>query len=595
MTKLLFLRPQVKEKIWGGDELEKRFGYEGSGKRMGEAWVISGHPEGVSVVEGGPFHGQRLDLLWEQHPELFGNEDGRYGDRFPLLVKIIDAKEDLSIQVHPDDAYAKVHEQGALGKTECWYILDCKPGTAIIIGHKAKDQKEMEEMIRQGRWKEFIREIPIKKGDFFQIPPGCLHAIKGGTLLLETQQSSDITYRVYDYGRLSDGKPRPLHLEKSMEVMTVPWKPEEGERNIKMTEQAEEEHLQSCRYYTVERFSVHGIWEHYFHHGFTNVSVVEGQGEIDGIPVRKGINFIVPFGYGPCRFAGDFQMICSWPGEEKDCKETEGAGGGSERGICLKVLDWMGRLKAMANDEKQAVLAFEDFYEEGDRICLTVPKKNCHYALQIDDAIESSLIFMTEKELTFDIPFGEKKKSWNPKAFTGRRHYLTCRRAGDWEINGYRNLAVNTLDQHEASGCFPHASANVETRGESVFAARNAIDGVVANASHGSWPYESWGINRREDAEFLLEFGRPVSFDRIVLWTRADFPHDNWWIQARLEFSDGTGETITLEKTGKGQEFLLEKKDILWIRLKNLVKSDDPSPFPALTQIQVYGTEGRQI
>lgn len=313
MTELLFLRPQVKEKIWGGDELEKRFGYEGSGKRMGEAWLVSGHPEGVSIVEGGPFHGQRLDTLWEKHPEMFGNGDGRYGDRFPLLVKIIDAREDLSIQVHPDNAYAKVHEHGSLGKTECWYILDCKQGASIIIGHKAKDRQEMEEMIRQGRWKEFIREIPIKKGDFFQIPPGCLHAIKSGTLLLETQQSSDITYRVYDYGRLCEGKPRPLHLEKSMDVVTVPWKPETENRKIKREENVDKEYLQSCSYYTVERYDVHGIWEHDFHHGFTNVSVVEGEGKADGIPIRKGMSFIVPSGYGKCRLEGNFQVICSWP------------------------------------------------------------------------------------------------------------------------------------------------------------------------------------------------------------------------------------------------------------------------------------------
>ena len=264
-------------------------------------------------------------------------------------------------------------------------------------------------------------------------------------------------------------------------------------------------------------------------------------------------------------------------------------------GICLKVLDRMDRLKAMAEGEEQAVLAFEGLYEEGDHISLKVPQRNCHYVVQIDDVIESSLVYIAEEELIFDIPFGEKKKSWNPKAFTGEWHYLTCRRAGGRETESYRNLAKNTLDQQKARGCFPHASANVETRGESVFAARNAIDGILANHSHGSWPYGSWGINRREDAEFLLEFGRPVSFDKIVLWTRADIPHDNWWIKARLEFSDGTGEVVSLKKTERGQEIFMEKKNISWIRLKDLIKSEDPSPFPALTQIEVYGTEGSPV
>jgi len=114
-------------------------------------------------------------LYWEKHPELFGNTGM---DRFPLLVKIIDAKDDLSIQVHPDDAYAKVHENGSLGKTECWFILDCKENATLVAGHNAKTKEELERMIHEGRWKEFIREIPIKPGDFIQIDPGTVHAIK---------------------------------------------------------------------------------------------------------------------------------------------------------------------------------------------------------------------------------------------------------------------------------------------------------------------------------------------------------------------------------------------------------------------------------
>lgn len=584
MEELLFLKPQFKEKIWGGSRLRECFGYDVPGDHVGEAWQISGHPEGSSMVEGGTYDGERLDVLWERHPELFGNEDGHYGSQYPLLVKLINAEDDLSIQVHPDDEYAGIHENGSLGKMECWYILDCKPGATIIIGHQAGSRQEMEEMIRQGRWKDFIREIPIKKGDFFQIPPGCLHAIKGGTLLLETQQSSDITYRVYDYGRLSGGNLRPLHLDQAMEVITVPWQPEASERNLLHTETADREFLQSCPYYTVERCRVHGIWEHYFHHGFTNVSVTDGAGTVNGIPIKRGMNFIVPAGFGSCRFEGELEMIISWA-------MTKERRAGSKTWIRLEVLDWMGRVKAWAEDEKQAVLAFEDIYEEGDRIRLTVPETGRHYGVRIDDVIEESLIYLTEKEFTFDIPFGEKKKSWNPKAFTGRRHYLTCRLAESYEVEAYRNLAKNTLDQHGGRGHYPHASANVETRGESVFAARNAIDGVTANHSHGSWPYESWGINQRDDAQFLLEFGRPVTFDRIVLRTRADFPHDNWWVQAKLEFSDGSQEIVEMKKTDKGQEFMIKKTDIVWIRIKDLVKSDDPSPFPALTQVEVYGRD----
>ena len=139
--------------------------------------------------------------------------------------------------------------------------------------------------------------------------------------------------------------------------------------------------------------------------------------------------------------------------------------------------------------------------------------------------------------------------------------------------------------------CYPHASANVETRGEAVFAAKNAIDGVTANHDHGKWPFASWGINQRDDAEIKLEFGREISTDRIVLHTRADFPHDNWWVKGTVEFSDGSSMVLDLEKTDGAQEFTFSEKKISWLVLKDLIKADDPSPFPALTQIEVFGTE----
>ena len=261
--------------------------------------------------------------------------------------------------------------------------------------------------------------------------------------------------------------------------------------------------------------------------------------------------------------------------------------------ICLEVLDQAGQVRGMAEDEDQAIMVFEGVYAEGDRIRLSVPQADCHYVVRVDDAVDEALVYMTRRELVFEIPFGEMKRSWSPRSFTGERHYLTCRRAEGYEIRAYRNLAENVLDQHGDRGGFPHASTNVETRGEAVFAARNAIDGIVADRSHGDWPYGSWGINRRPDAEFTLEFGRPVDIDKIVLYTRADFPHDNWWVQARLAFSDGSEEQISLEKGGKAQPFLIQRKEITWIKLSDLIPSSAPSPFPALTQIQVYGVESK--
>lgn len=248
-------------------------------------------------------------------------------------------------------------------------------------------------------------------------------------------------------------------------------------------------------------------------------------------------------------------------------------------------------VKATACGTEQAVLVFEGEYEEGDVIVLKTDCPNEHYTIRIDDCMDESFVYLTEPELIYTIPFGEKKVSYNPKAFTGMRHYLTIRKSNEYEVSQYRNLAVNVLDQHGDTGCFPHAHANVETRGEAVFAARNAIDGVLANESHGEWPYESWGINRQDDAEMTLDFGRPVDFDQIVLYTRADFPHDNWWVEATFTFSDGSTEVVTMEKSVEPHVFAIKKKNITWLKLSNLIKADDPSPFPALTQIEVYGKD----
>ncbi len=263
--------------------------------------------------------------------------------------------------------------------------------------------------------------------------------------------------------------------------------------------------------------------------------------------------------------------------------------------ICIEVRDGAGNIKAGEKDTGLAVLVFEGEYETKDTIHMTFPRVGAYYVIRVDDTMEEALVYITQREWVYEIPFGEKKEAYNPRAFAGSRHYVSCRQARDYEIASYRNLAKNVVDQHGEQGCFPHASANVETRGESVFAARNAIDGMVCNRSHGSWPFGSWGINRRQDAEFLLDFGRPVDIDCLVLWTRADFPHDSWWVQAGLIFSDGSEAVIRMEKSRKPHEFSIEKKKITWLKLVNLIQAEDPSPFPALTQIEVYGTEHGQV
>ena len=150
---------------------------------------------------------------------------------------------------------------------------------------------------------------------------------------------------------------------------------------------------------------------------------------------------------------------------------------------------------------------------------------------------------------------------------------------------------MNVNDQHDVKGCYPHASANVETRGESVFAARNAIDGLRENHGHGKWPYTSWGINRDPNAEMRVEFGRTVEVDCLLIFLRADFPHDSYWKEGKVCFSDGSSEVLNFQKTDKGQAFRIKPRRIEWLTLGQLIKNEDESPFPALTQIEVYGKD----
>ena len=257
--------------------------------------------------------------------------------------------------------------------------------------------------------------------------------------------------------------------------------------------------------------------------------------------------------------------------------------------LALKVLDEHGNTICVSSGEESVSLVHTAAYREGDVIVLESSEQDVHIWLQVDDALGASLCLLKTNVLAFPVPFGEKRVCYSPKVFSGERHYLCARVARADEIYAYRNLALNVCDQHGDTQCYPHAAANVETRGESVFAARNAIDGVCENRSHGAWPYQSWGINRREDAELTVEFGEAVEIDKIVLYTRADFPHDSWWKSATLFFSDDTYIDWPLKKSSQPHILPIDKKRTTSLLLTNLVKADDPSPFPALTQIEVYG------
>ena len=304
----LFLEPVFKQMIWGGDRLRTEFGYDIPGDDTGECWAISAHPNGDCVIAEGEFKGQYLSKLWEGRRDIFGDAKGEV---FPLLIKVIDARDDLSIQVHPDDEYAKKYENGSLGKTECWYVLDCNENAELIIGHNASTKEEMCSMIDEGRWNELLRKIPVKKGDFIQINPGTIHAITSGMMILETQQNSDITYRLYDYDRLSNGKRRELHLDKSKAVIKVPFEEVNKSESPIKTDNEWFDELIHCKYYTVWKGVVKGKETVKQDRLFMLVSVIEGEGMLGERAIKRGDHFILPRQFGECEISGDMAIICS--------------------------------------------------------------------------------------------------------------------------------------------------------------------------------------------------------------------------------------------------------------------------------------------
>lgn len=293
-SKILFFEPIFKTKIWGGERL-KEFAYDIPSDKTGECWAISAHENGQSIVKNGVHKGKSLGELWENHRELFGNIPG---DKFPLLVKIIDANKDLSVQVHPNDEYAQIKENGELGKSECWYILDCIPDTEMVYGINAKDKDELNNMIDKGKWDELLQVIPIKKGDFFYVPSGTVHALKEGTLILEIQQNSDTTYRLYDYDRKDEqGNLRELHIEKSKDVIDLSFVNRQEVPMVQELNGIKKTKFIESPYFTVEKYEVVKKANLVNEHGFILMSIIEGEGVVkllsDSYPVVKGDHFML--------------------------------------------------------------------------------------------------------------------------------------------------------------------------------------------------------------------------------------------------------------------------------------------------------------
>ncbi len=258
----------------------------------------------------------------------------------------------------------------------------------------------------------------------------------------------------------------------------------------------------------------------------------------------------------------------------------------------LMVTDLNGVILAKSAAAPAPVLTFEREYQPGDRLLVYSSRWPIAMKLSLDEHLSPALVWLTADRYDYPVPLKAAADAYPPEAFKGTTHTLRVSAAHPEEWNNRRNLAVNSLDRRGDSACYPHCVANIETRDESAFAARNSIDGVTQSAGHGGWPYQSWGIGEHKQPELFLRFGRRVRVDEAVIWLRADFPHDSYWREVTLLFSDGSQLPVCLEKTAAAQPVKFSPKVIEWVKLLSPIRAEDEtSPFPALTEWEFYGTD----
>ena len=309
--RILMLAPALQEKIWGGTKLAT-FGYQLPSDHVGEAWVISAHDNGISMITQGKFAGQSLAQLWRARPELFGGHAPN--EAFPLLAKILDAQENLSIQVHPNDKQSSEN----FGKTESWYILDATPDAKLYYGHHASTKAALEAMVDAREWSQLLRTIPVQKGDFFYVPAGTFHALGAGVLALEIQQSSDSTYRFYDFDRVdaTTKQPRPLQIETALSVTKAPHVDPILNQRTRMQDQTILTRLLTAPKFTIDKLSVRGESHFNQHHDYELFNVIAGDlaltTEGQTYQLKKGDNFIMLKDTGNYTLSGHGEVIVSF-------------------------------------------------------------------------------------------------------------------------------------------------------------------------------------------------------------------------------------------------------------------------------------------
>ncbi len=265
--------------------------------------VLNAHPEYIRPLGKSPSSAPAL-------------QSADAGYELPVLIKFIDAASDLSVQVHPSDEYARKNEGGQNGKTEMWYVIDAAEGAELVFGLQREiSLEEFGESIRKGSLEKYLKRVPIHRNDVFYIPSGTIHAIGKGALIAEVQQNSNLTYRIYDYGRLGkDGRPRQLHVEKAMEVSDLSGKgdPRQPMRVLRYRPGVATETLCSCAYFMVERWivkSAEGIQMPPLPESFRNLLCLRGSGSIAGIPVRSGDSIFVPASGETIPVSGELELL----------------------------------------------------------------------------------------------------------------------------------------------------------------------------------------------------------------------------------------------------------------------------------------------
>ncbi|QEH61335.1 mannose-6-phosphate isomerase [Spiroplasma chinense] len=291
------LKPFFSERIWGGDKL-KEFGFNIPSNNIGEAWVISAHDNGMGYLN---YNGKEISLK-----EFYKNKDVFKDDKdeFPLLVKIITANDYLSVQVHPDDIYAK-QKHNSFGKPESWYVLDCPKDAKLIYGHKAKTVEEIKNAIDNKEILDILEEVEVNKGDFLYVEPGKIHAITPGVTVYELQRSSDITYRLFDYNRVDDkGQERELHIEDSLANIKVPDSEPSIIRNASGL-------IFESKYFSLFLHTVETPFNLNIEVPWMQLTVIEGQGKINGVDFVSGESAIYINESMP-EISGDIKVIISW-------------------------------------------------------------------------------------------------------------------------------------------------------------------------------------------------------------------------------------------------------------------------------------------